>query len=142
VFSNAAQYALRAVAHLGASETDAYVPARKIAEDLQIPPTFLAKVLKQLVDEGILVAYRGPTGGIKLSRPASEITVRQLVEAIDGPDIFTQCILGLPGCGNRKPCPMHDGWASIRNSLAVEFEAQTVERLSEAYRTGSLRLTP
>lgn len=142
MFSNAAQYALRAVAHLGVSDNDGYVPVRVVAKELEIPPTFLAKVLKQLVDAGFLEAFRGPTGGVKLARPTNEITVRQIVESVDGPELFTECILGLPGCGDRAPCPMHEGWAVVRNQLAAEFDRQTIETISESCRNGSLRLTP
>jgi Rrf2 family iron-sulfur cluster assembly transcriptional regulator len=142
VFSNAAQYALRAVSHLGARDHSGFVPVRVIAEELEIPPTFLAKVLKQLVDTGFLKAYRGPTGGVMLARPTTQITVRQIVEAIDGPELFTECILGLPGCGDRLPCPMHEGWSVIRTQLAADFDRQTIETISEACRNGSLRLTP
>ncbi len=142
MFSNAAQYALRAVAHLGVGDHDGFVPVRVVAKELEIPPTFLAKVLKQLVDTGFLLAFRGPTGGVKLARPTQEITVRQIVEAVDGPELFTECILGLPGCGDRAPCPMHDGWSVVRTQLAAEFDRQTIETISESCRNGSLRLTP
>ena len=142
MFSNAAQYALRAVAHLGVADSEGFVPVRVVAKELEIPPTFLAKVLKQLVDAGFLVAFRGPTGGVKLAKPTGEITVRQIVEAVDGPELFTQCILGLPGCGDRAPCPMHEGWSVVRSQLAAEFERQTIETISESCRNGSLRLSP
>ncbi|MBO6780021.1 MAG: Rrf2 family transcriptional regulator [Rhodothermales bacterium] len=142
MFSSAAQYAVRATAYLGSLEQDGFVPARSIAGELNIPPTFLSKVLRQLVDAGILSAYRGPTGGVRLARPASQVSVRQIVEAIDGDALFTECILGLPGCGNRKPCPMHEAWAVHRSALAEEFERQTVDTLSTAYTLGDLRLGP
>ena len=142
MFSNAAQYALRAGAYLGSVDSESYVPARKVAEALQIPPTFLAKVLKQLVDAGLLLAYRGPTGGVRLSRGSDKITVREVLEAIDGDGLFTQCILGLPGCGDRTPCPMHDAWAIQRRALAEQFDRQTLAELADAYAHGELRLAP
>ncbi|NNE71525.1 MAG: Rrf2 family transcriptional regulator [Rhodothermales bacterium] len=142
MFSSAARYALRATAHLGSLPADGYVPARQLAEALDIPPTFLAKVLKQLVDAGLLVAFRGPTGGVKLSRPADEITLRQIIESVDGSAVFTECVLGLPGCGDLEPCPLHEGWAPIRGALAAEFDRQTIASVSEAYLEGALRLRP
>lgn len=142
MFSSAARYALRATAHLGSLHEEGYVPARRLAEVLEIPPTFLAKVLKQLVDAGLLVAFRGPTGGVKLSRAADQISLRQIIEAVDGPAVFTECVLGLPGCGDQKPCPLHEGWAPIRTALAEEFDRQTIGSVSEAYLAGALRLKP
>lgn len=142
VFSSAARYALRATAHLGSLHEEGYVPARRLAEVLEIPPTFLAKVLKQLVDAGLLVAFRGPTGGVRLSRAADQISLRQIIEAVDGPAVFTECVLGLPGCGDLEPCPLHEGWAPIRAALAAEFDRQTIGSVSDAYLAGALRLKP
>ena len=140
MISSAAKYALRAVAHLAAENHATYVPARSIAEELDLPATFLAKVFKQLVDAGILDAYRGPTGGVRISKPADQVSVRALIEAIDGPGVFTECILGLPGCGEAKPCPMHEGWAHVRAALGEEFERQTIASLAAGYKEGKLRL--
>jgi Rrf2 family transcriptional regulator, iron-sulfur cluster assembly transcription factor len=142
LISNAAQYAVRAAAYLGARESDSFVPARRIAEDLGLPATFLAKVLKQLVDADIVSAFRGPTGGVRLAHPAKQITVRALIEAIDGPALFTECVLGLPGCGERRPCPMHEKWGAAREVMVEQFESQTVASLAEGYSQGSLRLKP
>ncbi len=140
MISNAAQYAVRATAYLGARDNDSYVAARTVAADLGLPATFLAKVLKQLVDAGIVAAFRGPTGGVRLALPGKDITVRSIIEAIDGCGLFTDCVLGLPGCGEREPCPMHEKWAVARAVLVEQFDTQTVESLADGYRSGNLRL--
>ena len=140
MISNAAQYALRAVTYLAAVRTHQYIPVRAIAEELVLPRTFLAKVFKDLVVAGICVAYRGPTGGVRLAKPSSSISVREVLEAIDGPGLLTECILGLPNCGEAKPCPMHESWKGVRDRLAGTLEDQTLESLAKGFSSGELRL--
>lgn len=140
MISSAAQYALRAAAYLAVGYRTEYVPVRAIAQELDLPRTFLAKIFKALVEADICTAYRGPTGGVRLSRPAGSISVREVLEAIDGPGLFTECILGLPGCGEQKPCPMHAGWAEIRGRLAERMTDQKLSALAEGYQSGAVRL--
>lgn len=117
-----------------------FVAVRTIGEDLNISATFLAKILKELVANGLVDTYRGPRGGVRLARPASTITVRQVVEAIDGEALFTDCVLGLPECGNDVPCPMHNEWAKTRSQIKETFDSATIARLGDSYASGGIRL--
>jgi len=61
--------------------------------------------------------------------PAIALTLADIVRAIDGDELFTQCILGLPGCGEDKPCPIHDQWRTHRSKLKQLFESYTLDTL-------------
>ncbi len=83
----ASVYALHALAHMAEQKDDRPIASHKIAEAQGVPERFLLKVLKPLVtaDPPVLLSIKGPNGGYRLARPASEITLREVVEAVDGP---------------------------------------------------------
>jgi Rrf2 family protein len=85
-------------------------------------------------------SLRGPHGGVALARPANQITLMDIVTAIDGSDLFTQCVLGLPGCGAEKPCPLHRAWAIERARLAKLFEGTTLDSMVDDLEAFDLRL--
>lgn len=115
-FSPTCQYAIRALINLANSNSKYPVLARTIAEEEGIPQQFLSKILHTLSKQGVLVSTKGPGGGYQLASPASEISVFELVKAIDGPiDIDDVCILGLDKCSDVNSCPMHDRWKEFRS---------------------------
>ncbi len=142
MLSSSCSYGLRAVVFLAAHSSEAFVPVRRIADALAISPTFLSKVFHGLAAAGLVDTYRGPNGGVRLARPAGSISVRDVVTALDGPGLFTECVLGLPGCGEQKPCPMHAKWAEIRARIEWSMQDESIESLAEGYRTGDRRLGP
>src|SRR5947209_19514008 len=80
----ASSYALHAVAYMAAQKSDRPVASHKIAQERHIPERFLLKVLKPLVSARVLSSIKGPNGGYRLAKPASEITVLEVIEAADG----------------------------------------------------------
>ena len=133
LLSKACVYAIRA-ALLVASRDDPrerkFIPVREIAEDLGLSFHFLTKVLQSLTEVGIMESFRGPRGGVGLARPAGKITLYDIVAAVDGREAFESCVLGLPKCSGKAPCPMHTEWAKTRSRLVRMFERQTVASLS------------
>lgn len=126
LLSQRCEYAIRAALHLAAIAPATYVTVREISEALRIPRTYLAKTVQDLTAAGVLTSMRGATGGLALGRPAAQITLKEIVLAVDGSDIFTECILGLPGCGDRTPCPLHDQWAPARARVHDLFAGATL----------------
>lgn len=133
-------YGLRASVFLAAKKSDGYINIREISNELNISFHFLTKVLQQLTRAQILESYKGPNGGIKLARPADKITFMDVVFAIDTDHAFTECILGLPGCGELKPCPMHDQWSKLKEQLLGMMEQSTLRELAERNDELSARL--
>jgi len=93
------------------------VGIKAIARELAIPVHFLAKILQSLSGKKILLSFKGTNGGFTLARSPEEIHLIDIIEAIDGLDVFEHCVLGYPGCGTGKPCPVHDKWGSVRDVI-------------------------
>lgn len=140
LLSKSCEYGLRAMLYLTALKQDDFVPISRISEALDISFHFLTKTFQKLTEAGLLASQRGPTGGVRLARPADRIYPRDVLIAIDGTDLFTECVLGLPECGNEMPCPLHDRWATERARLESLFGSMSLAELSEGYRLGRFRL--
>jgi len=82
--TRASSYALHAVAHLASQKSDKPVASHTIAKERDIPDRFLLKVLKPLVNEGVLQSIKGPNGGYKLAKAPADITILEIVKAVDG----------------------------------------------------------
>ena len=105
MFSQTAEYALRVVAFLAAAGEKA-VTTRQIATGTRVPEGYLAKVLQCLSRAGIVRSQRGPNGGSVLARPAGELTIYDVVQAVDPIRRITSCPLGLQSHGAAL-CPVH-----------------------------------
>ena len=141
LLSKSCVYGLRASLFLATRKNGEYVPIRKMSDKLEISFHFLTKILQQLTSEGIMESFKGPNGGIRLSRDGKEIPLVDIVVAIDGPELLTECALGLPGCGTKNPCPLHDKWAETRDSIRDMLEHTTLTELVEKGEAENLRLT-
>jgi Rrf2 family protein len=97
--TRASSYALHAVAHMAATGEDRPVASHHIAKARGIPELFLLKILKPLVSARILRSVKGPNGGYRLAKPATKITMLEVVEAVDGP-IRGTAPLAEGGAGN------------------------------------------
>jgi Rrf2 family protein len=140
LLSQRCEYAVRAALYLAAADRAGYVPVREISEALHIPQPFLAKTVQALTGAGIFTSMRGPTGGLALARAANRISIHDVVRAVDGEALFTTCVLGLPECGHRTPCPLHDQWAPARERIHHMFAEATLADTAARVRDGSLRL--
>ncbi len=141
LLSKSCEYGMRATLYVSSRDHDEYVPIRVISADLGISAHFLTKILQQLTRAGIMKSFKGPRGGVALARSASDISLMEIVEAIDGPELFSECMLGLPGCGERKPCPLHDRWAEERTRLSRLFSQTTLDEIADPINRKAFRLS-
>lgn len=141
VISKSGEYGLRALLYMAAHrESQVFVNIREMSEELDISFHFLTKILQNLTQKGMLQSYRGPNGGIGFLIQPEHISLADLIRALEGDDFFDKCLLGLPGCGERQPCPMHGYWKSIKESLKEEFETTTLASLGQSTRVKNFRL--
>ncbi len=131
IFSKGCEYGLQAVLYISTLERDRRILIKEVAEKLQIPVHFLAKILQQLSQKGILKSYKGSKGGFVLGRSPEEIRLIDIVNALDGMSIFTECILGFPGCSTEHPCPVHDKWGKIRTEAYEMLADETIADVKE-----------
>jgi Rrf2 family protein len=134
IYSPTCQQALRALIYLASHEGKGPIQVREVAEAEGIPRPFLSKILHMLRTRDLVRSTKGPGGGYELSRPAVEISVGDVMHAVDGViDMKNVCILGLDRCSDDASCALHDQWKSFR----LLFE-QTIARLSLKEASGIL----
>lgn len=132
IYSRSSEYAIRAFMHLAQAPDGKYVMVKQIAEQENIPAHFLAKILQQLARKGLLRSSKGPTGGFALRKPASEIALVHIVEALDGLVDYERCVSGLAECTDDAPCAMHEVWKDLRSRIMDYLEKTTIADLVRA----------
>lgn len=141
--TRAADYALRAMVYISCLPEDAVVLGGKVAETQRIPPSFTAKILRRLVRAGLLRSVRGAHGGFSLNRPATRITLLDVVEAIEGPICLTPCAVDGKHCELWEECPGSLVWPPIQESLNKMLRSLSLEDLANApRRNGRLASLP
>ncbi|MCH8299826.1 MAG: Rrf2 family transcriptional regulator [Candidatus Marinimicrobia bacterium] len=130
IFSRSCEYALQAVTFIASQPSNRPVLSRDISGALNIPPHFLGKILQTLVKHNILGSQKGKSGGFEIIRPPEEITLYDIIQVMDGPDYFEQCIMGFPGCFDHNPCPAHLEWKGIKEKLMKLLNARSISELS------------
>lgn len=116
-----ADYAVRAVLYLAKLETDKRAATSQIAKEQQIPPSFLAKIVSQLSVAGLLQTSRGARGGVALAKPPAEISLLEVVEAIDGPILLNECVASNGVCVFGDTCPMRPIWCDAQTELVTKL---------------------
>ena len=106
-FSRTADYALRAALEIAGAPSDRLVTRRAIAQATNAPASMLAQVLATLARAGLLRAHAGPRGGYRLARAAADITIYDVVVAIDGEEREPRCVLRESACSWTGACPFH-----------------------------------
>lgn len=114
-----ARYALRAMTCLASAPSGEKVPADAIAARTSVPPAFLSKVLRRLVAAGLLRSEKGHHGGFELARPRETIRFLDVLEAVEVDLIDQDCAFGWGACDAAHPCPLHDTWLELKQSLLV-----------------------
>ncbi|NMC53705.1 MAG: Rrf2 family transcriptional regulator [Chloroflexi bacterium] len=127
-----ADYALRAMLYLSELEPNTRAATSQIAEKKSIPPSFLAKIISQLSIAGLIHTSRGARGGVSLARPAAEISVLEVVEAIDGPLALNECTLNKGACPFGSNCPMRPIWCEAQEELVRRLSQTTFAQVINA----------
>ena len=103
---------------------------RTIAECTDIPKPYLTKILSSLVEAGLLDGKRGYRGGFRLSRPPSDVSVEEIVDALEGVDWDQRCLLGLDCCTGDHRCPTHDFWLVTKHQIRTELSRLRLDEVA------------
>lgn len=117
IYSRSCEYALRALTYLAGLDEGQMATVKDISEEEQLPKQFLAKLLQTLARAGIVASVKGPGGGFALALPPKSVTLIDVVNCIDGNVDFNRCAVGLVECSDTSPCPLHDQWKVLRESI-------------------------
>ena len=141
MLSNTSKYAIRAVIYLELySSATNKKGIKEIAAELEIPSPFLGKILQLLVKHQLLASTKGPRGGFCLNRPAMDIPIMEIVEIIDGKDVFNDCAIRTSPCDPNRPCSMHHKLAPSRGEIRRIFASETIADLVSEFREGKERI--
>lgn len=109
---------------------------KEVAEFINASEHTVGKLLQTLVKQDIIKSLKGPTGGFYISKAQQKQPIINIVEAIDGKQIFKNCGLGLSQCSERHPCPIHDDYKAVRDSIEKLFREKDVLSLCEPVNNG------
>jgi Rrf2 family transcriptional regulator, iron-sulfur cluster assembly transcription factor len=130
MFSKACEYALRATIFL-AQKSPGKMGIDEIAAAIDSPPPFTAKILQILNKAGVIGSMKGPTGGFYMTEGALQQPVKGVLKPFGEDAVFSKCVVGLMGCSDAKPCPLHGRYKPIRQKLSRLFDTATIKELAE-----------
>src|SRR5580765_8363999 len=117
--TRAADYAVRAMLHVGSLPDGVVALKDEIALAQHIPPSFMAKILRQLVKSGLLKSARGVNGGFGLAKVAAEINLLDIIEGIEGPIHLTECTPDPDNCALAHDCPASTVWLEVQRRMTA-----------------------
>jgi Rrf2 family protein len=117
-----ADYAVRAVLYLARLGQEDRAATSQVAQEQHIPPSFLAKIISQLSIAGLLHTSRGARGGVTLAREPKDITLLEVIEAIDGPIMLNECVGDTGFCTFDEECPLRPVWCEAQNELVARLK--------------------
>lgn len=126
-------YAIRTVFALAEVEGE-LLTQKEIAARQEIPEAFLAKIAQLLSRAGLVSTTRGAGGGMVLARPAAEITLKDVVEAVEGPFALNLCLQGPGSCSRQSFCVIHPVWAEAQAAMLAVLDGVTFAELVERNR--------
>lgn len=128
--SRRADYAVRTMLAVAKAPPDRYIPTPDIGEAMLIPQPFLVKVIGDLKRSGLIKTAVGRKGGVRLALAPEDITLRHIVEAVEGPIVITECLVEPGECPQGVVCPAHRFWVEIQQGLRAQLEAVSLSRLA------------
>jgi len=135
--SKESEYGLSGLVYLARQRPGTILQAKEVAKAQDLPVYFLAKTFLKLTKRGVLRSFRGKVRGYTLSRPPREISIKEIVEAIEGSDVFRRCVFWSNQCSDDRPCLLHGIWKTVRPQLVELMERVTLEDVAQG-RVGSL----
>jgi Rrf2 family protein len=125
-----ADYGLRALYYIACQPSERFVPVEEIGRTQHIPEGFLAKVLNELVRGGLLASRRGQDGGLRLARPASKITLLDILRVLEGPLAINECLTPRPSCRWVSTCPMRVVWKNLQETIESRLSGVNLARMA------------
>ena len=133
MFSRTFAYALRAVTFVAQRSIEGQkVSLDELASSIQLSQHYLGKIMQELVRKGFLSSVKGPGGGFWLDKQRNDITIYELLIAMDGDQILNSCLMGRLKCNSNNPCPMHDEYLICRNRMIELMKKTSIKEWKES----------
>jgi Rrf2 family protein len=141
LFSNTSKYAIKAVLYLAIhSNTEKRVVISDIANSINVPQAYIAKLLQELSRKNIISSLRGPNGGFFLTEEDKKKSCIDILVALNGVNTMTSCLLSIEQCDENKPCPLHALANPLRNELFENMSNISVSELAKSIEAGETQL--
>ena len=138
MFSNSSKYAIKAVLYLALnSSEEKKIMVKDIAEPINVPQAYIAKLLQELSRQNLISSTKGPRGGFYLSETDKQIPLRKIIHVIDGESRLSSCLLSLEDCNEDKPCPLHKSMYPLKAKLLESLENKTIVDLAKDVEEGN-----
>ncbi|MDD2733088.1 MAG: Rrf2 family transcriptional regulator [Desulfuromonadaceae bacterium] len=124
------EYAIRGIVYLAGKPIDKVCLLSDIAAAVDVPPTFLAKIFQQFSKIGLVKSFRGTGGGFLLGRAPENITLLEVVEAVEGPIIPNRCVVSPPECERSGFCKVHPVWKRVQGEVRSVLAGVTLKELT------------
>lgn len=127
-------YALRAMSHLAMQESSRFISSRDLAEGSNVPPFYLSKVMRKLVNAGLVRSRKGHAGGFAFARSHEEVTFLDVLEAVNPEEERAECFFGHDTCDPKNPCLLHFFWMDLQGGFkdwARHTNFSDVQRINE-----------
>jgi Rrf2 family protein len=132
MFNKETEYALRGLIYIKLRNIKNRRPGTsEIAKEIAAPPFFTAKILQRLVRSGFLKSLKGKGGGFYFDPEKPDLPIKKLISATEGDRSFSGCGIGMKNCDENNPCPLHEKYAPIRDSINNLVSGETVQSLAE-----------
>lgn len=137
MISKSCKYAIRASVFIASkAQENIKVGVKEIAAEIEAPEAFTGKILQTLNKSKIVTSLKGPYGGFYCDESQLDVSIIEVVRAIDGTGVFTDCVFGLHQCSDSHPCPMHFEYSKTRDQMYISFKNTTLRSLAENLSTG------
>lgn len=130
ILNRESQYGLEGLIVLAKQPRGSVMLLQQVAQAGGLPAGFLARTLQKLRRHNLVTSHRGAVRGYALARPAHQITLREIFEAIEGPTVFRRCICSARRSGDRDCCRLHAEWAPIAAKLLAVMEETTLAQVA------------
>ncbi len=127
----AGDYAVRSILYLAMKENAEPVTLNEISIEQDIPKSFLNKVIQKLINSGLVISHKGSSGGYSLACDPKDITLRDILEASEGPINLNRCLVTDGICEREEFCSVHTVWAEIQKSFIKTLDSYNIEYLVE-----------
>ncbi len=134
--TRAADYAVRTMIYLSTLPEGTIVPKGKLAKSVEVPESFLSKILQTLSRSGMIQARRGVDGGFSLLERGANATLLEVVEVIDGPIALNVCLTEGASCNRHPQCPAHLVWMEAQKAMLAVLSAATIARMAAGAASG------
>jgi len=109
----------------------------EIAKEIDAPPFYTGKIMQRLVKQGFLRSIKGKGGGFLFDENKPDLPLKSVIQVIEGEKTYAGCGFGLKHCDENYPCPLHEQYAPIRESINLLISANTVQSLAIEYQSGA-----